>query len=133
VWLPCIWRSRMSLPFTTARTVDIRCRLAARSRLRSHLSRLACTLSAARCVVGASDTLLSTDARHRLLQRLRPRVRLIQRKMGKRGKNRLRALERMAAAAEKAMVKPLLPAWLIEIWREHVLASEDRGCQQRST
>jgi hypothetical protein len=32
----------------------------------------------------------------------------------------------MAAAAETAMVKPLLPEWLLEIWRGHVLASGGR-------
>jgi hypothetical protein len=32
----------------------------------------------------------------------------------------------MAAAAETAMVKPLLPEWLFEICREHVLASDGR-------
>jgi hypothetical protein len=27
----------------------------------------------------------------------------------------------MAAAAERATIKPLLPNWLLEIWREHIL------------
>jgi hypothetical protein len=35
-------------------------------------------------------------------------------------------LERIAAAAETAVVKPLLPDWLIEIWRERVLVSDGR-------
>jgi hypothetical protein len=32
----------------------------------------------------------------------------------------------MAAAAETAMVKPQLPEWLLEIWREHVPVIEGR-------
>jgi hypothetical protein len=36
----------------------------------------------------------------------------------------------MAAAAETVMVKPLLPEWLLEIWREHVLVSDGRVADQ---
>jgi len=46
-------------------------------------------------------------------------------KIGTRWQRRLSVLERMAAA-ETAVVKPLLPGWLLEIWREHVLVSGGR-------
>jgi hypothetical protein len=47
-------------------------------------------------------------------------------KMGNRWQRRLSVLERTATAAETAMVKPLLPEWLLEIWRGHVLVSDGR-------
>jgi hypothetical protein len=53
-------------------------------------------------------------------------------KMGNRWQRRLSVLERMAAAAETAMVKTLLPEWMLEIWREHVLASDGRVAGTRT-